>query len=174
MIVPAKLAHVVFRTRCLEDMQRWYCTVLGARIVFANPFIAFLTYDDEHHRIALAEIPGLAPAPDEPAVGLEHVAFTYATLGDLLLTYERLKGEGITPYWCITHGPATSLYYRDPDGNQVELQIDNFPTAEALAAWFQSGAFADNPIGVVFDPERLLARFRNGDPVAELVQQGSA
>lgn len=174
MIVPTKLAHVVFRTRRLEELQRWYTTVLGARVVFANAFIAFLTYDDEHHRLALVQAPDLAPAPERPTVGLEHVAFTYAALGDLLATYERLKDEGILPYWCINHGPTTSLYYRDPDGNQVELQVDNFPTAEALHAWFRSGAFAQNPIGVVFDPDRLLARFRNGDPVAELVQQGSA
>lgn len=34
--------------------------------------------------------------------------------------------------------------------------------------------FAENLIGVNFDPERLLERFRSGDPVSELVRQGSA
>lgn len=58
-----------------------------------------------------------------------------------------------------------------PDGNQVELQVDNFPSAETLAAWFRSGAFARNPIGVTFDPERLLARYRAGEPMAELVKR---
>jgi len=65
-------------------------------------------------------------------------------------------------------------YYRDPDGNQVELLVDNFPTVEKLDAFFRGGAFAKNPIGVNFDPEWLLARFRRGDPTAELVKQGSA
>lgn len=86
----------------------------------------------------------------------------------------RLRGLGIAPYWCINHGPTTSLYYRDPDANQVELQVDNFPGPAALGAWLRSGAFAHNPIGVNFDPERLLARFRAGDPVEELVPQVSA
>ena len=174
VVTPTKLAHLVFRTANLEVARNWWCTVLGARVVFANPFLAFLTYDDEHHRIALLQLPGLAPRPDGPSIGLEHVAFTYPSLGDLLGTYERLKAGGITPYWCINHGPTTSMYYRDPDGNQVELQIDNFPTVEELNEWFQSGAFAQNPIGVEYDPERLLARFRRGDLVGELVQQGSA
>jgi len=30
----------------------------------------------------------------------------------------------------VNHRPTTSMYYRDPDGNRVELQIDNFPTAK--------------------------------------------
>ena len=70
---------------------------------------------------------GATEQPASNARGLEHVAFTYASLGDLLDTYERLRELGITPYWSINHGPTTSLYYRDPDGNGIELQIDSFP-----------------------------------------------
>ena len=105
---------------------------------------------------------------------LADLAHTYADLGSLLHTYVRLRDREIVPYWCINHGPTTSLYYRDPDGNQVELQIDNFETPEALEAWFLSGAFQENPIGVTFDPEKLLSRFENGDPIEDLVLQGSA
>jgi catechol-2,3-dioxygenase len=112
-----------------------------------------------------------APSRPEAAVGLEHIAYAYATLGDLVATYERLKAAGITPYWTINHGPTTSMYYRDPDGNQVELQVDNFPSVEELNAWFRSGAFASNPIGVVFDADELVAKFKAGVPVAELVQR---
>ena len=108
------------------------------------------------------------------AAGTDHVAFTHADLGDLLYTYVRLERANIEPYWCINHGPTTSLYYRDPDGNGVELQHDNFPTKEALNTWMRSDAFAKNPIGVAFDPEKLIARYENGDPVEELVKQGSA
>jgi hypothetical protein len=99
------------------------------------------------------------------------VAFTYASLADLVDTYERLKELGIRPYWSINHGPTTSCYYRDPDGNQVELQIDNFESTDALNAWFRSGAFADNPIGVEFDPDDLIARYRAGTPQEELVRR---
>jgi catechol-2,3-dioxygenase len=132
--------------------------------------LAFMTYDDEHHRIALLHTPD---APDRPegAAGLEHIAYTYATLGDLAATYRRLKAAGITPYWTINHGPTTSMYYRDPDRNQVELQVDNFPTADELSAWFRSGAFARNPIGVTFDPDELVRKLAAGVPVEELVRR---
>jgi len=52
-IVPQKLAHVVIRTSRFAEMLDWYRTVFHAKTSFENPVIAFLTYDDEHHRIAL-------------------------------------------------------------------------------------------------------------------------
>jgi len=167
-VAPMKLAHVVRRTSRFEEMLAWYQTFLGAEVVHSDGMLAFLTYDDEHHRIAIAGIPGLPDAPPL-AAGTDHVAFTHADLGDLLYTYARLKAEGITPYWCINHGPTTSMYYKDPDGNKVELQVDNFATADECNAWMRSGAFAANPIGVVFEPEELLARYRAGEPLAVLV-----
>lgn len=171
--VPAKLAHFVVRTALYEETVRWYQTVLGAAVVFGNPMLTFMTYDGEHHRVAVINVPGLAEAP-EASAGIDHVAFTFAALGDLLHTYRRLKGEGIAPYWCINHGATTSLYYRDPNGIQVELQIDNFPSLEELKDWMRTGAFKRNPIGVEFDPDLLCERLDRGDPHSELIQQGSA
>jgi len=172
-VSPARFAHVVFKTSRFEEMKKWYLSVLQAHVAFENHMIAFLTYDEEHHRVAIANIPGLAPRPDSSS-GMEHVAYTYRNLGELLDTYERLKAEGIKPYWTINHGPTTSMYYTDPDGNHVELQIDNFERIEDLHAWFRSDEFSKNPIGVNFDPEKLLARYRSGVPTAELVRQAAA
>ncbi len=168
--VPDRLAHIVLRTGTKRTLMDWYATVLGAHVVFENAFIGFLTYDEEHHRIAVIEEPNLATSA-QPTVGLHHVAFTYLNLQDLLQTYSRLKTVGIRPAHAINHGPTTSLYYRDPDGNSVELQIDNFASAAEAAAWFASDAFAINPIGVDFDPEDLLARFQAGVPLSELTRR---
>ena len=167
-LAPAKLAHVVRRTSRFQEMIRWHEVVFGAYPVYKDDTIAFLTYDDEHHRFAIANIPGLPDQPDF-AAGTDHVAFTHASLGDLLYTYERLKGEGITPFWCINHGMTTSMYYKDPDGNRVEFQADNFPSVEEGNAWIRNSDFAANPIGVIFDPDDLLARFKAGEPLEKLV-----
>jgi catechol-2,3-dioxygenase len=169
-IAPVKLAHIVRRTARFDEMLQWYLTVLGAEVAHSDGMLAFLTYDDEHHRIAIAGIPGLEDQPQLTA-GTDHVAFTYADLGDLLYTYVRLKAEGIAPYWCVNHGPTTSLYYKDPDGNRVELQVDNFPTADETNRWIRSGEFAANPIGIVFDPDELLARYRAGEPIESLTKR---
>jgi catechol-2,3-dioxygenase len=167
---PAKLAHVVLRTARFDQMCEWYQVVLNARTAYANEYLAFITYDDEHHRVALVNMPSLSDVRAD-AAGLDHVAFTFASLGDLLNAFASLRERDIVPYWCINHGPTTSLYYRDPDNNQIEFQVDNFATDEELDAWFSSGSFDDNPIGVIFDPDRLLREFHEGVDPATLVKQ---
>jgi catechol 2,3-dioxygenase-like lactoylglutathione lyase family enzyme len=168
-VSPAKFAHFVLRTGQFDKMAEWYKTVLAARIVFRDERLCFLSYDDEHHRLALIHIPGLA-ARDPESAGTDHVAYSYRDLGELLATYRRLKAHGIVPHWPINHGVTTSMYYRDPDNNRVELQIDNFPTAEELQGYFKSQAFADNPVGVTYDPEQLCRDYEAGVPMADLLR----
>ncbi|MBI2800648.1 MAG: VOC family protein [Gammaproteobacteria bacterium] len=172
-IVPQKLAHFVIRAKNFTAMLAWYREVFHARTSFANEMIAFLTYDDEHHRMAFINT-GHLPAPDKNAAGFDHVAFTYASLSDLLLTYERLKAAKITPFWCINHGMTTSMYFHDPDGNGLEFQVDNFESMTDAVGYFSSPAFATNPIGVDYDPDLLLKKMREGTPLDELLKQGAA
>jgi len=169
-VSPALFAHFVLRTSNFDAMRSWYKTVLNARIVHDNGTLCFMTYDDEHHRLALVNVAGLQkPAAD--SWGLNHVAYSYRTMRDLLSTYVRLRDQGILPFRPINHGPTVSMYYHDPDGNGVELQVDAFSTKEAAAAYFDSDAFRENPIGVRFDPEQLLKAFEAGVPEEELMRR---
>ena len=167
MFSPSRLAHVVMRTSRFEEMVEWYTFVLNGRLAYKDPGIAFLAYDDEHHRVAFINIPNLGEQPAGIA-GVHHVAFTYDSLGDLLDNYARLKAVGVLPVLPINHGPTTSLYYADPDGNQIEMQVDNYPTVEQAGEFFFSDAFAVNPIGVNFDPDELRARLLAGEDEAAL------
>jgi catechol-2,3-dioxygenase len=137
-------------------MLDWYLTVLQADVTFANASIAFLAYDEQNHRIALVARPGTVPRPPNSA-GLDHLAFTYADEGELAATYERLKGEAIRPSRSIDHGSSRSLYYLDPDGNQIELKVDSFGSPEEQYAFMQSDEFARNPLGSAFDPDEWSA-----------------
>lgn len=91
-------------------------------------------------------------------------------IGDLVQTYERLAAKGITPAMPLHHGPTLSMYYQDPQKNQVELQIDVFETLEGANAFLETEAFARNPIGVMFDPAELAKRYHEGVPEAELIR----
>lgn len=167
IVPPAKLAHFVLRTPKYKELVQWYKTVLDARAAFENEILTFLSYDDEHHRVALINMPDLS-AQAEGVAGVHHIAFTYDTLGDLLENYERLKEIGIVPKFVVNHGPTTSLYYEDPDRNQLEFQVENFPSIEESTRFFYSQAFAENPIGVEFDPGDMLQRLRAGESETEL------
>ena len=168
-VAPSLFAHFVLRTADRAPLRDWYIKVLNARLVFENDYISFITYDDEHHRVAFVQIPSLEK-PAEKAWGLAHVAYTLADLGQLLGTYRRLKAEGIVPVRTINHGPTVSMYYRDPDGNQVELQVDAFDKAGA-AGYFATEPFAKNPIGVLFDADKMTADYEAGVPDADLLRR---
>ena len=165
MAKPVKFAHVVYMTRRFEEMIAWYGNVFEAEVVHRDAAFAFMTYDDEHHRFAFANLDLMRPGGDgrdeRGEIGVNHVAYTYASVGDLLRTYERLKEAGVTPYWPIHHGVTLSLYYKDPDGNRMELQVD-CGTPEETNAYMKSAAFAANAAGIGFDPDSLLAQYEAG------------
>src|SRR5712691_8049603 len=179
---PSKLAHVVFQTNRIPEMRDWYCAVLGAEVIYENDHLCFATYDDEHHRVAFLNFGPLAPkdtntelgvkASEQP--GLQHTAFTFASMQDFLDNYVRLRDRGLRPFFCVNHGPTTSMYYRDPDGNRVELQIDNFATVEELKGFFKSDAMKKNPIGVSFNADELARDYHAGVPEAELKKYDAA
>jgi len=168
VLSPAKLAHIVLRTGQFTAMTNFYKKFLGASATYENAFLAFLAYDDEHHRIAIAGIPGTPPKVPL-ASGLEHIAFAFSTLEDLLLAYRQRKAAGIEPIWAVNHGPTTSIYYQDPDGNQIETQVDNFDTVEAADAFMRGPCFAENPVGTDFDPEEYIALINSGTEAKTLL-----
>ena len=172
-IRPAKFVHVVYRTRRFEQMVNWYETVFDAGVQHKDPVLAFLTYDDEHHRFAFANMAVLEPDGTETdrrgKIGVDHVAYTYASLGDLFENYAQLQENGIAPYWCIHHGITVSMYYADPDGNQMEFQVDCYGSNEEANAFMRGPHFSANPIGVEFDPQEWLLRLRAGVPATDLL-----
>ncbi|WP_439032106.1 VOC family protein [Gordonia terrae] len=176
-LAPDVLAHFVVKTSRAAEMIEWYSTVLGARLVHEDDQIAFLTWDDESHRLALVKVPAfvrhLFPLARlrRKVYGIDHLAFTYHSLEPLLLNYERLAAKGILPVWSINHGPTTSLYYEDPDGIRLEFQTENFATPEETSAFFSSPEFEANPIGVTIDPSYLIERLRAGAPVESLLRR---
>lgn len=165
---PHRFAHVVYRTRRFQEMLDWYRTVFDARVQHQDPALAFLTYDDEHHRFAFANLDVLkadqsgAAADERGLIGVDHVAYTYASLDDLLDNYEFLKEKGITPYWCVHHGVTVSMYYKDPDGNQMEFQVDCFDSLDDSVSYMTGPAFSANPVGVEYNADAWLAEKKTG------------
>jgi catechol-2,3-dioxygenase len=176
-IRPSRFVHVVYRTRQFDKMIAWYEAVFDCTVQYKNPALAFLTYDDEHHRVALINLAAVQPqaGPNERrgVIGVDHVAYTYGTVEDLLENYAQLKEKGITPYWCVHHGVTLSMYYADPDGNQMELQVDAFTSSDDANRYMQGPHFEANPIGVEYDPDALLAKVRSGTPGSTFLERAN-
>jgi len=156
MIRPV-LHHVTIKTSRIPEMVAWYAAVIGVGVNFQDANNAWTTNDEANHRVAFLSVPGLEADPDKiKHIGMHHSAFEYASFADLMSSYERMKREGIVPAFSLDHGLTTSLYYKDPDGNYVELQCDNFGNwAQSSEFMRTSKDFQSNPIGTFFDPERV-------------------
>ncbi len=152
------LHHVNLKTCRLQAMIDWYGLVVGMTPQHQFDGGAWLTNDEANHRLALLVTPALINDPDKLIhAGIHHIAFEYASMGELLDAYVRLCGEDVVPHACLDHGMTTSFYYVDPDGNSVELQSDNFGGDWASSRRFlATPEFAANPIGMNIDPDALI------------------
>jgi catechol-2,3-dioxygenase len=162
--------HVNIRTTRLQEMIDWYGVVVGTEVTHRFEFGAWITNDAANHRIALLAFPQFEDDPHKDTrTGLDHTAFEHADFGQLMDTYERLRARRIVPIMCLDHGMTTSLYYTDPDGNRLELQVDNFGDWRASTEFMRdSSEFASDPLGPFFDPDAVLAAWRAGVTVEEI------
>lgn len=119
------LGHVVLKVRDREKAERFYNGVLGMPIVarFEPMRMTFFSLGN-HHDFAVAAVGDDAPGPVRDGVGLAHVAFK---IGDDVETLRSAKAEleaaGVSTV-AADHGVSKSLYFSDPDGNRVELYVD--------------------------------------------------
>ena len=121
------LGHVVLKVSDLERSEQFYNGVLGmdvcARFDEQGMKMIFFSLGN-HHDLALAEVSGDDAAAGEQAAGLHHVAFCIGkSLDELVKAKADLEAAGITPD-PVDHEVTKSLYFDDPDGNNVELYVD--------------------------------------------------
>jgi catechol-2,3-dioxygenase len=175
-VISPSLHHVNLKTHRLEEMIEWYGVVLGMEVVHRFTGGAWLTNDAANHRLALLHDSAWEDDPDKlEHTGLHHTAYEYASLDDLLDTYERLRRRGVVPHGCLDHGMTMSFYYADPDGNSVELQCDEFGDwAQSKQFMRTSPRFAENPIGVPVDPALILAARAAGCRPTEIHERAYA
>ncbi len=186
-VVRPTMHHFGLKTTNLDAMVDWYAKVLGMEENHRSPSraqastesgwrTAWVSNDQANHRIAIMALPGLADDVQRSRHrGLHHIAFEFPTLDDLLATFRRLKLLGIEPVRAADHGATISFYYEDPDGNSIELLVDNFGDGRLSSEFMRmSAAFASNPMGADVDPEQILAARAAGTSVAEIHERAYA
>lgn len=119
------LGHVVIKVRNIEKSVEFYSGLLGMQVVAHNetPRMAFFSMGN-HHDFAIMAVGDDAPGAPGNAVGLAHVAFKIGDdIATLVSARDQLEAAGVKSA-PIDHEVTKSLYFNDPDGNQVELYID--------------------------------------------------
>ncbi len=120
-----QLSHVGLFVRDLEPMVAFYRDVMGFAVTdrgsVRNGELTFLSRDPkDHHQIVLAtgRPEGL---PDRI---LNQLSFRLGSLDELKAFHQRLKSAPVSDIDPIHHGIAWSVYFRDPEGNRVEVFVD--------------------------------------------------
>jgi catechol-2,3-dioxygenase len=136
-------------------MEDFYTRVLGFTVtdrgLLGSTSLVFLSRDPkEHHQIVLASgRPGAAGFNP-----INQISFRMADFAGLREMHRRLQEEGVMELAPASHGNALSVYFKDPEGNRIELFVDtpwyvqqpvripmdmNLPDAE-LWAWAEAEA----------------------------------
>lgn len=123
-----QLSHIVFYVSELDRSIDFYNKVVGLELVgrIFNGRAAMLSNGHTHHELLLIEV-GQAPGPPEGRrLGLYHVAWKVGESLDILrATRDRILENSYDIDGMSDHTVSQSLYLRDPDGNEVELFVDD-------------------------------------------------
>lgn len=171
LVRPASIGHFGLRTTPdhFEQMVQWHLNFFAGSIVLKNDKAAMITFDHEHHRLVIIQDPShTAIENKQSSACIYHIAFTLNSLADLAASYDQKKAHGILPHWPVNHGMSTSMYYFDPDGNEFEMQVDNFDTAVEAHKFMATPEYQQNPIGVDMVVEDFLHRVRSGEDEASI------
>ena len=128
-------SHMGLSVKNLDAMERFYTDIMGFTVTdrgnTAGLDIIFLSRDPlDHHQIVLA-----TGRPDElpantlnPMFGpcINQISFRMSSLDDLRDMRARLKGAGYGDDQMMVgnHGVAWSIYFHDPEGNNLEVFVD--------------------------------------------------
>jgi catechol 2,3-dioxygenase len=119
-------SHMGFYVRDLERMARFYrdvmCFYETDRGLLGQVQLVFFSRDpSEHHQIVLASG---RPADLSFSV-INQISLRVPDLATLREMRDRVRADpDVTELLCATHGNAVSIYFRDPEGNRLEVFVD--------------------------------------------------
>jgi catechol-2,3-dioxygenase len=126
---PISFSHVGFYVKDMVVMEDFFRRVMDFIVTDRGNLgpvqLVFFSRDpEEHHQVVIA-----SGRPDNlPFNLINQISFRVPGIADLRRFYERVLEEEragrVTELRPITHGNAISLYFRDPEGNRIEVFFD--------------------------------------------------
>jgi catechol 2,3-dioxygenase len=141
--VRPQLTHMGINVYDLQQMEAFYTGVLGLVVTdrgvgrtFKSQLVFMSSNPYSHHQVVLAS----GRDPGSPKTSINQISFKVEDLEQLREMYRRVRDHGVEGLRPLNHGNAWSVYFSDPEGNNVEVYCDS--------PWYVS-----QPHGDPFDPE---------------------
>lgn len=118
--------HVAVTIRDLDASVAWYRDLLGFRELFTEDApdrrACVMTFPDGSSGVGLVEYPTVPWVPFDPRrSGLDHLAFTVATLDGIRDWASQLTDAGIVHSGVIEVPSGAIVNFKDPDGIALAL-----------------------------------------------------
>ncbi|MCZ6510629.1 MAG: VOC family protein [Alphaproteobacteria bacterium] len=121
------LTHAGIWVWDIKKMESFYTRMLGFDVTDQgyveryNGNITFMSNDPRlHHQLILSE-----GRPEGAPSTVNQLSFEVASLDELRQMYHRVVDEGVKNLLPRNHGNAWSVYFDDPEGNNVEVYLDS-------------------------------------------------
>lgn len=118
-----RLSHFELYVFDVVAMEAFYTRYLGFVVTDrgeGNDAMVFLSRNPaEHHQLVLnpRQLPESAESP------VDHISFRMDSITDLKLFHHALQSSPAV-LETVSHGTTWSIYFRDPEGNRIELFTD--------------------------------------------------
>ena len=118
-------SHVGIFVADTVAMENFYTGFLGFVVTDRGNLgaqkLVFLSRDPrEHHQVVLVS----GRPADSPFNVINQLSFRVENLAALREFHRRAQDAKLAEIAPVTHGNAVSLYFRDPEGNRIELYMD--------------------------------------------------
>jgi catechol 2,3-dioxygenase len=141
-----KVAHIVLAVKDVMASVKFYTEVLGMEAVDLkeNHKAAFLSFGTQHHDVAVFEAPDGA---ERGQIGLNHFAMQIeGGILELKEMHQRLLDHGVTITHTTDHTITKSVYFLDPDGNQLEVFAEGFEVPSEGLDFIRQGTYRVKPL----------------------------
>ena len=118
-------SHVGIWVTDLEGMREFYTDVLGFvhtdRGLVGDTELVFLSQNpSDHHQLVLAR----GRPRDLGFTTVNQISYKVDSLETLKDVYAEIRHKPVKELVQISHGNAWSIYFKDPEGNRIELFVD--------------------------------------------------
>jgi catechol 2,3-dioxygenase len=158
MINMQRLGHVLMAVRDLEASKSFYIDILGFKLLEQDPEHGGVFLSLGNHANTLDLFPSIDPDATPPSasergamrgLGVKHVAFAVDTEKDLEDAYFTLQDAGVEIERALDHESQKSIYFKDPDGNLLEIVWERANALEIFAK-----GRGDNDAELAFERKR--------------------